>query len=115
MGNITGRRNLVVALIVILSAVPGLAADFKMPGFKTSWAALDPSIQDKILLIIMIGVVVLIVAAIASGLFGGAAALFGQARGDVAGRSGGIGQILLTVGVIFCVFLAIGAIIWLAG
>jgi len=104
-------------LILCAMAFPVMAApgNFTMPTFSTAWGGLDAGIKLKIMWIIGIAFVVLIVCAIVGAFFGGAKATLATITGNVGGRSEGISNVLITVGVVFLATVVIGFVLWIAG
>jgi hypothetical protein len=111
-------------IIKILSALasflsmPALAADSKtpnlMPNLADGWAGLPPDVQKWILWIIGVAFVLFVAVAVLYTFGSSIKVILSGKRGDVAGRSSGIGEAFTGVGIILVAVVAILMILYIA-
>jgi hypothetical protein len=104
--------------IFSLLAMPALAAfddgnTSMMPTFSQAWSGLPAYLKEKITWVIGLSIIGLVVVGILFSLLSGGHTILGGLRGDVAGRSTGISNMILGIGVIFGALIAISIIFWL--
>lgn len=107
-----------ICIVLSLLSFPVMAAfddgnSSMMPTFSEAWSNLNPFLKEKITWLIGLSIIGLVVVGVLYSLFSGGHVLLSGARGDVAGRSTGISNTILGVGVIFIAILAISVIFWL--
>jgi hypothetical protein len=107
-----------ICIVLSLLAFPALAAiddgnTSMIPTLSQAWAGLTPFLKEKITWIIGISFIALVVVGVLYSLLSGGHTLLSGARGDVAGRSSGISNMILGVAVIFAALLAISIIFFL--
>jgi hypothetical protein len=112
--------KLVLKICVIFSllALPAVAAfddgnTSMMPSFSQAWGGLSSYLKEKITWLIGLSIIGLVVVGVLYSLLSGGHTLLSGARGDVAGRSSGITNMILGIGVIFVAMLAVSIIFWL--
>ncbi len=99
-------------------AFPAMAAfddgdSSMMPTFSEAWAGLNPFLKEKITWLIGLSIIALVVVGILYSLLSGGHVLLSGARGDAAGRSSGLSNMILGIAIIFGAILAISIIFWL--
>ncbi len=85
-----------------------------MPNLADGWAALPPDVQKWVMWIIGVAFALFVAVAILYTFGGSIKAIIGGKRGDVAGRSSGISEAFMGVGVIIIAVIAIMLIIYVA-
>jgi len=106
--------------IFLLLILPGIAAaafddgnTSMMPSFSEAWGGLNSYIKEKITWLIGLAIIGMVAIGVLYSLLSGGNVLWSGGRGDVAGRSAGISNVFLGIGVIFMALLAISIIFWL--
>ncbi len=104
-----------IFFVLFLLAFPAMAAfddgnTSMIPSLSQAWNGLNGYLKEKITWLIGLSIIGLVVVGVLYSLVSSGHVLLSGARGDVAGRSAGIGNVLLGVGVIFMALLAISVI-----
>lgn len=112
--------NLTIRICIVISllAFPAMAAfddgnTSMMPTLSQAWGGLPAYLKEKITWVIGLSIIGLVVVGILFSLLSGGHTILGGLRGDVAGRSTGISNMILGIGVIFMALIAISIIFWL--
>lgn len=85
-----------------------------MPNLADGWAGLPPDVQKWVMWILGVAFVLFVAVAILYTFGGSIKAIISGKRGDVAGRSSGISDAFLGVGIIIVAIIAIMLIIFVA-
>jgi hypothetical protein len=112
------RIMITTIFIFCLLAGPSLAAfddgnTSMMPTLSQAWGGLPAYLKEKITWVIGLSIIGLVVVGILFSLLSGGHTILGGLRGDVAGRSTGISNMILGIGVIFVALITISIIFWL--
>ncbi len=113
------KKNMIKTGLLLMSAVPSFAADNSsttalMPNLNAGWAGLPPDVQKWVMWIIGVAFALFVAVAIIYTFGGSIKAIIGGHRGDVAGRSSGISEAFLGVGIVIVAVLAIMIILYVA-
>ncbi len=85
-----------------------------MPNLATGWAGLPPDVQKWVLWILGTAFALFVAVAVLYTFGGSIKAIIGGQRGDVAGRSSGISEAFLGVGIVIVAIIAIMLILFVA-
>ena len=110
-------RKIIKTIAVALTAMPAMAAGGGsplMPNLAQGWAGLPPDVQKWVVWIIGVAFAIFVAIAIIYTFSGSIKALIGGQRGDVAGRSSGISEAFMGVGIIIVAVIAIMLILYVA-
>ncbi len=107
-----------ICIVISLLSFPAMAAiddgnTSMIPSLSEAWGGLPAFLKEKITWIIGLSFIALVVVGVLYSLLSGGHTLLSGARGDVAGRSSGISNMILGIGVIFMALIAISIIFWL--
>ncbi len=110
------KKILITALAEFLSVPAVQAAETPdlMPNLADGWAGLPPDVQKWVLWILGVTFVLFVAVAILYTFGGSIKAIISGKRGDVAGRSSGISEAFMGVGVILIAVIAILLILYVA-
>ncbi len=114
------KNNLLIKGVLLnFMAVPALAdatngTSALMPNLNSGWAGLPPDVQKWITWIIGAAFALFVAVAIIYTFGGTIKAIISGNRGDVAGRSSGISEAFLGVGIVIIAVLAIMLILYVA-
>ena len=110
----SGRILSVLAPFLTASAVQAAETPDLMPNLADGWAGLPADVQKWILWILGVAFVLFVTVAILYTFGGSIKAIVSGKRGDVAGRSSGISEAFLGVGIILIAIISIMLIIFVA-
>ena len=104
-----------LCVIFSLLALPAMAAfddgnTSMMPTFSQAWGGLPAYLKEKITWVIGLSIIGLVVVGILFSLLSGGHTILGGLRGDVAGRSTGISNMILGIGVIFVALIRVSPV-----
>jgi hypothetical protein len=111
-----GLKSLIkLCVIFSLLALPAMAAfddgnTSMMPTFSQAWGGLPAYLKEKITWVIGLSIIGLVVVGILFSLLSGGHTILGGLRGDVAGRSTGISNMILGIGVIFVALIRVSPV-----
>lgn len=110
------KKILFTALVASLPVPAVQAAENPdlMPNLADGWAGLPPDVQKWVLWILGVAFALFVAVAILYTFGGSIKAIISGKRGDVAGRSSGISEAFMGVGVILIAVIAILLIIYIA-
>ncbi len=114
------KNNLLIkGLLLNFMTVPALAdatngTSALMPNLNSGWAGLPPDVQKWVTWIISVAFALFVAVAIIYTFGGSIKAIIGGQRGDVAGRSSGISEAFMGVGIVIIAIIAILLILYVA-
>ncbi len=102
-----------VVIMPVSASINNTTADL-MPSLKEGWYGLPPTVQTWVKWIIGISFVALVVIAIAFTSGSGIWAIVSGHSGNVSGRSSGLGDMFMPVGILIAAIVAIMFILYIA-